>query len=166
VTLKKSEKRLLIVLGVVVSVFLVDQFILSSEKEETAPPGAKPKEKGAQVLKTVASSSNTPGNAAGSGRSSMAEIRFSDWGGNPFSNGKPTAVARSLAKQAEKKEEIKKPELQGFFWKKGKAFVLVDNVILSEGEEKDGIRIDRIQEKEVLCSKSGQTFTLYWRESL
>ena len=164
-TLKKSEKRLLIILGIVVSVFLVDQFILSSEKEETAPPGARLKEKGSQILKTAAPTSPAPGIGSRSGPSSLAQVHFSDWGGNPFSGGKPATSARGLSSGSKKKEEIKKPELQGFFWKQGKAFVLVDNIILSEGEEKDGIKINRIHEREVLCSKSGQTFTLYWRES-
>ena len=57
------------------------------------------------------------------------------------------------------------PKLQGFLWKKGKAYVLIDDAVLSEGEEKDGLRVERIREKEVLCSKGGRTFTLYWRES-
>ena len=163
--LKKSEKRLFVVLGFFIIVLLVDQFILSSDKSEKVPPGAKLKDKGTQLVKSVVSASSDA-EAGVASQSTLPNIKyFNDWGRNPFASSKPRPVARTASRTGEKKEEVKKPELQGFFWKQGKAYVLVDKKILTEGEEKEGLRIDKIQDREVLCSKGGRTFTLYWRES-
>ena len=163
--LKKSEKRLFVVLGVFILIFLVDQFMLGSDKSEKASPGVKLKDKGTELVKSVVpTSSDAQANAAS--LSTLPDKKyFEDWGRNPFASSKPKPVTRSTSRTGKKKVEVKKPELQGFFWKQGKAYVLVDKVILTEGEEKEGLRIDKIQDKEVLCSKGGQTFTLYWRES-
>jgi len=165
VALKKSEKRLFVILGVFIVIFLVDRFILSSDKSEKAAPSVKLKDKGAQTVNSVVASSPDAGAATASIGTLPDKKHFDDWGRNPFASSRPQPVARTRSRTEKKKVEIKKPELQGFFWKQGKAYVLVDKMILTEGEEKEGLRIDKIQDKEVLCSKGGHTFTLYWRES-
>jgi hypothetical protein len=165
VALKKGEKRLFVVLGVFIVIFLVDQFILSSDKSEKAAPSVKLKDKGTQMVKSVLEASPDAGAAVASLGTLPDKKHFDDWGRDPFTGSKPQSVARTGSRSEKKKVEVKKPELQGFFWKQGKAYVLVDKIILTEGEEKEGLRIDKIQDKEVLCSKGGHTFTLYWRES-
>ena len=163
--LKKSEKRLFVVLGVFILIFLVDQFMLGSDKSEKASPGVKLKDKGTELVKSVVAASPDAGTAVTSQGTLPDKKHFDDWGRNPFASSKPRPVIRTASRAKKKKVEVKKPELQGFFWKQGKAYILVDKVILTEGEEKEGLRIDKIQDKEVLCSKGGHTFTLYWRES-
>jgi len=165
VALKKSEKRLFVVLGVFIVIFLVDQFILSSDKSKKGPPGTNLKDKGTQLVKSVVAALPDAGSTTISQGTLPDKKHFDDWGRNPFASSRPQPVARTSSRTGNKKVEVKKPELKGFFWKQGKAYVLVDKMILTEGEEKEGLRIDKIQDREVLCSKGGQTFTLYWRES-
>ena len=162
-TLKKNEKRLLIVLSVVVIVFLFDQLVLSSGGKENSTTNKTLKDAGTQLAKTVTTlGKDTKTNPIAEKPSSETK-QFDSWGRDPFYSTRSSSIAQKLS--GSKKKKVKAPELQGFFWKQGKTFVLVDNVILTEGEEKEGIRVNRIRDKEVLCSKGGQSFTLFWRES-
>jgi type II secretory pathway component PulC len=55
--------------------------------------------------------------------------------------------------------------LKGIFWEAGKAYVLIDDYVLSEGEEEGGIKVEKIEGKNVICRKGGRQFTLQWRET-
>lgn len=160
-TLKKSEKRLLVILGIVVAVFLVDQFFLGSGDEDDAVPSPNLAQQNTQVVQSIVSQT---GSGQGSVQQSgiISKKYFESWGRDPFSSRQVVAVQ---ARAAQKKAQQSLPELRGFFWKKGRAYVLIDEIILTEGEEKDGLRVERIRDKEVLCSQGNRTFTLHWRES-
>lgn len=162
-TLKKNEKRLLIVLSVVVVVFLFDQLVLSSGGKDSASTKKTLKDAGTQLAKSVTTLGKDAEANPTIEKSSLETKQFDSWGRDPFHSTKSSSIAQKLS--GAKKKKVKAPQLQGFFWKRGKAFVLVDNVVLTEGEEKEGIRINKIRDKEVLCSKGGQSFTLFWRES-
>jgi len=162
VTLKKSEKRLMVILGIVVSVFLIDLFIIGSGDEEDSP--VKPDAAGLnKLLKTSALSKLSSVESSVVPKIPKIEgKRFETWGRDPFMV--PKTVGGTYGSTSGGKQKGG-PKLQGFLWKKGKAYVLIDDAVLSEGEEKDGLRVERIRDEEVLCSRGGRTFTLYWRES-
>ena len=164
--LKKSEKRLMVILGIVVAVFLIDQFIISSGDEEasTVKPGAASLNK--LLKRSALSKLNSVEGSAVPKISKIEGKRFETWGRDPFMVPKTAGgIYGSTSGQSGGGKQKGGPKLQGFLWKKGKAYVLIDDAVLSEGEEKDGLRVERIRDKEVLCSKGGRTFTLYWRES-
>jgi hypothetical protein len=60
---------------------------------------------------------------------------------------------------------VKKHKLKGLFWKEGKAFALIDDMVIGEGEEDGGVRVERIEGTEVLCRRGSRSFTLHWSES-
>jgi len=181
VALKKSEKRLLGMLGVVLVIFLLDRFIWSADKkeEQTVPPQVV--KKGAVIV---------PGANSADPKTAVVKKKqertvFRGWKKDPFAY----SYAKELAKkntrriqrtanrgtgqsqqtqkgqQTEKKEEEKGPVLNGILWKNGKAFALIDGVIMEEGEEREGLRVVKIRGSEVICRKGNRTFTIQWRES-
>jgi len=163
VALKKSEKRLLYVLVVVVAVFLIDRFVLSAGEEEpsdvTQVKAQTPKTSNIGVSPTSIVSGNNVITAA-----VQKAKQFDTWGRDPFTIVKPkTRVAVSPVRKQKKTKQL--PTLKGIFWKRGKAFVLLDDMVLTEGEEMSGLKIEKIEGMEVLCSQDNQSFTLYWRES-
>ena len=145
-TLKKSEKRLLIILGVAVLFFLFDRLFLSSKSNDTPSPATDLASRFVPVSKTAA-----PETAAESLRK-----RYMTWGRDPFfySAGSST-----------KEQQRKRPKLNGLFWRQGKAYALVNDTILGEGEANKGLRVEKIEGTEVLLSEGSRSFTLYWRES-
>ena len=152
--LKKSEKRLLGLLGVVIVIFLVDRFVIGSGDDE-APveaTGARIAQ-ASRLVQAAVTKKETPATA-------NQNAYYASWGRNPFS------VSRSAAASAAASEQRgSSPKLNGIFWKQGKAFVLINDSVLGEGEENKGIRIERIEGTEVLCRQGGRSFTLHWRES-
>lgn len=153
-TLKKSEKRLLGLMGIVVVFFLVDRFVLNSGDEEPEPI-SKPRTAAAAAFKKLA------GGSSGSAKVIETDKQnFASWGRDPFASSVST-VSASRAKSAKRSM----PKLEGMFWKQGRAFVLINDIVLSEGEEDKGIRVEKINGTEVLCTQGGRTYTLHWRES-
>lgn len=151
--LKKSEKRLLGLLGVVALVFLVDRFLLSPGKEEPAPSQpAAARIQAADALLADAAQKTT---------SAPVARQYVSWGRDPFSTARSEGRTASPARG----ESAVQHELKGLFWKEGKAFALIDDMVLGEGEEDQGIRVDRIEGTEVLCRRGSRSFTLHWRES-
>jgi len=149
--LKKSEKRLLIILGVVVVAFLVNQFFLSGDKNKTPQKNKY--------------GSSVPGTGQGSGKGEnkvsghVEEESYSDWGRDPFFEEDVDILAR---KSRERSVTLK---LQGIFFKNGEGYVLINNQVLKEGEEKKGIRVEKIEADKVLCRSRGRLVTLRWRKS-
>ena len=152
-TLKKSEKRLLVILGVVVIAFLVNQFVLTPKSKKTSAAS--------RDINSLASGQIKPGQSVKSQQvvQQPDRIRFENWGRDPFS------TSRSLFVASNTKKQKSKPVLQGIFWKQGKAYALINDQVLCEGEEDSGLKVDRIRGMEVLCSQGSRTYTLHWRES-
>jgi len=155
--LKKKEKRLLVVLGIAVVMFLFDQLVgiplgKKAEADEESPA--------AQAAKTVPQRATLSGNLLRLNPDAM-QRRFETWGRDPFS------ISRSGGNHSTSTGKIgkSKPELKGIFWKQGKPYVLINEFVLSEGEEKQGLRVEKINGTEVLCSQGSRSFTLHWRES-
>lgn len=157
--LKKSEKRLLGILGVVAVVFVINQFVCSSKDKTTQPKKAEKAVSPTEVAKAV--SSNLASSTVLPKKSSSGSQRryFETWGRDPFSvwKGGTGSVSGS-------KKKRKKPVLNGIFWKEGKAYVLINDDIMGEGEEKGGIRVEKIEDGRVLCSSGGRSFTLLWSD--
>ncbi len=55
--------------------------------------------------------------------------------------------------------------VKGIVWMSGKPYVLINDVVLAVGEEKNGIRVDKIEGNKVFCRKGGKMYTLQWSES-
>ncbi len=164
--LKKSEKRLLIILGVVVIGFLIYQFVLSGGKEnnviqQNVQNVAPTQVKSNTLLAGVVSPNPVEANIE------LPMEYFESWGRDPFFliDNKPVPATSSNNGSVTTKESKPKPVLKGIFWKSNKPYVLLDDLILSEGEEAEGIKVEKVNGSEVLCSQGSQSFTLYWRES-
>ena len=185
--LKKSEKRLLIILGIAVVVFIVDRFFLGGD--DKPKPAAKP----AGAPRTV-TAANSPGKTAQPQAKAApvkpgAQVHYSTWKTDPFAYsyalemqkqeqrpsrttqarparaGQPVQTAVNPTVKEEEKEEEKGPVLNGIFWKDGKAFALIDGIIMEEGEEREGLKVIAIRGSEVVCRKGNRTFTIEWRDS-
>jgi len=184
VALKKSEKRLLIILGIVLAIFLMDRFIWSSdEKAKKVTASAQAVKSGVKVPVNKGTVKNPNVPVGGSGEKKY----FSGWKTDPFAYSYAVELARQNQKRRpgnvnraqpkeqvaqndnagsnEEKKENKGPVLNGVFWKEGKAFALIDGVIMEEGEEREGLKVLQIRGSEVICRKGNRTFTIQWRES-
>ena len=153
-TLKKSEKRLIIILGIFLFAFLFDRFILSPGKDnETAPPTdtvdfqASNNQKLQMEMAALAKKVK---------KSTSKDVKYDAWGRDPFNTPKSSSTV------GKKRRKI---ELKGIFWKNGKGYVLINSYILREGEEKGGIKVEKIESEKVTCRSEGRSFTLQWRKS-
>ena len=155
--LKKSEKRMLKLLAVVVVAAGIFEFIGSGKHK---PPPKKPAPKSSLLSAPFAKSklTKTPGKTPIS-----KKVHYDTWGRDPFYYGRKTSGGGSGS--GKKKKESKPPVLKGIFWKQGRVYVLIDSSILREGEEKAGLTVEKIKGTEVLCRKGKRLFTLRWRES-
>jgi len=181
VALKKGEKRLLGLLGVVLIIFLLDRFVLGGDKKAKTAVPPKAAVKGAVNVPGV--NAAVPKKAA---EGNSARVIFKSWKKDPFAysyanelkkkdtRGRPGVVNRSTQpnqqvqktqQPAVKKEEKKGPVLNGILWKDGKGFALIDGIIMEEGEEREGLEVLKIRGSKVICRKGNRTFTLEWRES-
>ena len=149
--LKKSEKRMLIVLGVVVAVAVPFQLLTGRKKPAVVQ---KTRE---QISETVSRVGLGPVPSRTAGRPLAAE-RFDSWGRDPFAS--PEIEREKIAAQRAAARLV----LKGIFWTDGKPFAMINDVVLSEGEEKKGIRVERIEGRKVVCRRGGQTANLQWSE--
>jgi hypothetical protein len=158
--LKKSEKRLLIVLGVALVVFLFDRFVLSAKKKEDPQIQPPASESISQDLAVNQLNPATPTPIQVQKRVLAGNLEnFEDWGRDPFNlNAKNRLSGLSVKKPV-------RPVLNGIFLKDGQSYALINDLIFHEGEEKNGIKVEKIKEMEVLCTQGKSTFTLSWRES-
>ena len=158
--LKKSEKRMLGLLGIVVIVFLINQFVLGSgDKKPEADAGSSV----SKIVNNDLSNLGTSGNSSPSNSNTQKKY-FESWGRDPFSTATSSSAVQVSSKPS-RKDKKPKPILKGIIRKKGKAYVLINGLILGEGEERGGLKIEKIDGMEVLCSQGSQTYTLHWRES-
>lgn len=152
--LKKNEKRLLILLGVVIVAVVIFQFVISPGDKKKTPPkrnaagqaaGGTNAQTGAQGIAAINTKSNS-------------DTAYSAWGRDPFFEEDVTVLAKRS------KERSITLKLQGIFFKDGKGYVLINNEVFKEGEEKKGIRVEKIQQDKVLCRAKGRLVTLRWRK--
>ena len=157
--LKKSEKRLLGLMGIVAFVFFIDRFVCSSgdTKGGSQKGGATATVQAGVSIPDVASVLSPTQQGVASQR------RFDSWGRDPFSSAGSTGSTGVWSDDDAGAKGGKRAVLNGIFWKQGKAYVMIDGDILSEGEEKNGLRVEKVEERKVYCSKGGRSFTLYWR---
>jgi hypothetical protein len=100
--------------------------------------------------------------ANGTGASSPSEIMDgsnSSWGlRDPFS--KP-----EFENQPGKAGAGDAITVKGVVWMGGKPYVLINDMILTQGEEKNGYRVERIEGRKVFIRKRGKMMTLLWSKS-
>lgn len=131
----------------VLLIFVLDRLGLFSKKKQNVVQDAK-----STIVKTI-DKVKTEVKSEKDVRSDSA-LHYDSWGRDPFSTPeleKRKAGASSL-------------NLKGMFWMDGKPYVLINDVVLSEGEEKKGIKVNRIDGKKVYCTRGGQSITLQWSE--
>jgi len=158
--LKKSEKILLIVMGAVVIIFILTRFTGKSDKKS-------PRKQPSTVNRVTSNIENIASKVVGTQQQksiSPLKKQYDSWDRDPF---QPIVTVRKQRQiESLKLEDIsKKYSLKGFFHSEGeKSYVMINDEILAEGEEKDGLRIEDIQENRVLCTYRGRSFTLEWKE--
>jgi hypothetical protein len=156
--LQKRERTMLLVLGGVVVAAGLFQ-LLSGGKSKPAVKNVKNLvEKTATQLGALKAA---PPKSAGSYRyeNEADSIRLNTWGArDPFS--KPVPVLQAEAAASGPSIVVK-----GIIWMQGKPYVLINDVVLTVGEEKKGIRIDKIVGRKVYCRKGGESFILQWSKS-
>ena len=161
--LQKREKNLLILCGVVAVGAIVYQFVIyPAQQQKEAPPVA------GSPIRQVTNMSR-PGGAVQARTTTQAALpgearRFDSWGRDPFSL-RPVARTASSGASESETPKVRAPELKGIFYRGEKGYALIDDVVLAEGEQEDGLRLQRIQGQEVLCYKNNRQFRLYWRQS-
>lgn len=165
--LKKSERNLLVVLGLVAAVFLINQFVCSNgekkQKVDQAETEKKPKSRVANIASKVLQSEKD----VEASEDIIAKRHFETWGRDPFKTPYREIVALAEKNREKGKEEDPKEKyiLKGLMHgAKGKNFVLINEEVIAEGEEVDGLRILKIDENNVLCRYGEETFTLEWKE--
>jgi hypothetical protein len=150
--LKKNEKTLLAVLGGVVAVYLIWTFIGSGGKKGVQPP--TPQNVVASIHGTLKEAANTAGITQP--EEQVPKMQFDTWGRDPFRD--------YYAKNPEEEEEENKLQVKGFIQRGSQTYVLINDLVLTEGEEKEGLFIERIDSNQVFCKKGGKWFTLTWKE--
>lgn len=148
---------MLIVLGGVAVVAVLFQ-VLSGGKSKTT------KNVATMVKKTASQVSGAAESLAGLGAKPAKKTDTAGTGGetwaarDPFSRPEFEMTPGGYVESAPVK-------VKGIIWMKGNPYVLINDVILGVGEEKQGIRIERIDGKKVVCRKGGKMYTLQWSES-
>jgi hypothetical protein len=145
IQLKKSEKTMLILLGGVIAV-AIPYFILSGKKKPKVIAQTRDK-----ISQTIAQVVEKKGS---SDKANMAAVQYGDWGRDPFST--PELESQKAA--------ASRLVLKGIFISDGQPFALINDVILAAGQEKKGIKVERIEGKKVVCRRGGQQVTLQWSE--
>jgi len=148
--LKKSEKTLLAVLGAVVIIGGVYLAIDSGKNTE-----ADAKKKSPVVAKTQNILTQIKSEITQESEPSKKE-HFDTWGRDPFKD--------QYRRSREEEENIGNLVVKGIIRKGNQYHVMINDIILAEGEEKDGLYIERIEENQVFCKKGGKWFTLTWKE--
>lgn len=153
--LKKSEKRLLMILGVAIVIFVFDKFILGGDEKPPPPPK---KMQDAQTGRSAASSSQTP--VRRSAFANIQAVQYENWGRDPFM----PVVNEKVQENSVRRSLERNHKLRGILWNEGRAYALIDDLVLSEGESKEGILLRRISGNAAYCSKGGRMFTLRMEE--
>jgi len=144
--LKKNEKRLLLALVPVLLIFVLDRLGLFSKKKPTIID--KTKTAITNTYTKIAEGKGTPS----AQKKAITIQRFETWGRDPFATPELESQKAAAARL----------NLKGMFWMDGRPYVLINDVVLAEGQEKKGIKVERIEGKTVYCRRGGQSITLQW----
>ncbi|MBN1781620.1 hypothetical protein JW948_10875 [bacterium] len=159
--LDKNQKILYGALGGVVIVFMIWNFTGSGSKKK--PVAGKAAQHATAAVNKI-TGKETPDNLqANVKKANIAKMRFDDWGRDPF---KDNHADRIAAQQAARQEELERQSLvvKGIVRIEGRSYVMINDIILGEGEEKDGLYVERIENNDVFCRKGSKWFTLTWKE--
>jgi hypothetical protein len=152
--LVKREKILLGVCGVVVVGAMLYQFVIypaSQEKTSPKPENSKPQTVSIPATNTQLAAPPSPV------QNTVTPLKqYDSWGRDPFTYSKTLNAAPSTSVSVRKE----KHKLRGILWKQGKAFVVIDDKVLAEGEEENGLKVERINKTAAVCREGGRTFTL------
>jgi hypothetical protein len=154
--LQKREKNMLMYGGGALALIVILNFLGVFGGKPKASKVVQTAQKAAgQAVKTTAV-------ALKSGSAPAVPIEASagqTWGGrDPFSKPEFDFTGR-------KPNAAVPIRVKGIVWMSGKPFVLINDVVLAVGDEKNGIRVDRIEGNKVYCRKGGKMYTLQWSES-
>lgn len=147
--LKKSEKRMLIFLGVVVVAGIIMQ--VTNKKE--------PSRRSSSNSKVLSVGKKGDDEAERSVEKKLTKTEYESWGRNPFES-RAWQKEKIFDEYAEMKASL---NLKGILWKQGKPYALINDHILAEGETEEGIRVISITNNTVICQAHGRTFTLEWK---
>jgi len=146
--MSKRERILLAVCGSIVILFLMSRVVCSPSQPERV--GAK----------SQTTAVKTPHLSEGSPEEERKKPPVPpSWGRDPFEGLPQIAADDSVADQ-------KFLVLKAISWKNDTAYVLINDVILREGETKEGISLLEVKGKQVLCRKGGRVFNLILGERI
>lgn len=167
--LKKSEKRMLIILGIVVVIVIIFQIASSGDDKQTNTTSSKPSiRKAVNAPDKAVSSSVTQAQVTQSSQTFEERKTFDSWGDNPFSTSSrqkrkkrsySTDTTRTTAKKTQPKHKF-----LGIFVAQGNKYALIDDLVIAEGQTKEGIKVVKIEGNSVTCIEKGKKFSLYWSE--
>jgi len=149
--LKKNEKILLAVGGSLVALMLIWTYAGSGDDDKTAKK-IIPKNVVQNVKEKILSSDSKK-------LESKSKIRFDSWGRDPFRD-----MYRKSAAVVQEENYVKNLQVKGIIYRNNRPYVLINDLILTEGQEKEGLYIERITQNQVLCRKGGKVLTLTWKE--
>ena len=149
--LKKNEKTLLAVAGGILAVYAIWTLIGSGNKGALPPT---PKNVVASVQGTLKEAATSAGITQK--EEQVTKMRYETWERDPFKD--------YYAKNPEAEETESRLQVKGFIQRGSLTYVLINDMILTEGEEKEGLFIERIDDNQVFCKKGGKWFTLTWKE--
>jgi hypothetical protein len=156
--LQKREKTMLMFLGGVVVVAVLFQVLTGGKSKAGKEAALIAKKTAGQITGAVAGLAKPE--SVGKRPADAANTQYSAWSArDPFSRPE-FEIQRGKAGQGGSPLTVK-----GIVWMRGSPYVLINDVILTVGEEKKGIRVDRIEGRKVFCRKGGKMFTLLWSES-
>ncbi len=152
--MKKSEKRLLIFLGLVVGYFTYDIFISKSDDEDIQV-------KSKQDIRQPVDNEQISGTGKKSRRKTTGIAKFasmdlseiSNWNNDPFLGSFKPELIDSL-------QGSTPYILKAIAWRDEMAHVIINNEVYKLGEEKDGFLVSEVRKNSVVCFKNGQRFVL------
>lgn len=151
-TVAKREKILLGIAGVVLLIFVMDRLVCSNkENTDALVINKQPQVLAAEVpsTKPLREQQNID-----------IEFPITDWGRDPFLRLSQESTKDTIT--------TKGPYLsfKAISWKDGVAYVLINDVVLKKGEEKNGIRLLQVRKNQVVCRKGQKVFTLTLGEKI
>ena len=158
--MKKSEKRLLIFLGLAVSYFVIDVFILKPDDSETAAKSKGNQDAQTTVLNESSAKISSRTTKMKAQNLVMASLDLSDlanWRKDPFLGSFTAELIDSLQGSIPY-------VLKAIAWRDETAHVIINNEVYKLGEEKDGFLVSEVRNDSVICYKNGQRFVLTFGE--
>ncbi|MFN3821295.1 MAG: hypothetical protein ACK4OO_03090 [bacterium] len=153
--LGKGEKRMLILVGISVAVFLVVDPYYLWRKKPTPAPADKEKPKPVQTSPTAVSASS-PASSAGTVPTSFQPVRprqdYPTWGRDPF--------LRTRASFEAEQELSSRYKLIGISVKATDRYALINNQVVREGDALGSFIVQSIRSDRVLLSHNDKVYVL------